>query len=113
MNEVLTKDWVDRVWESLNFGRRTCILVWDAYKCHIMDNFKSRVYNHINSDISVIPGGLSSHLQLADISWSKPFTEAYKAKYNEWMVSGEKSYTAAGNVCAPDKALCLQWVKQA
>ena len=28
-------------------------------------------------------------------------------------MSGEKSYTAAGNVRAPDKALCLQWVKQA
>ena len=30
-NKVLTKDWVDRVWGSLNFGRR--LLVWDAYKC--------------------------------------------------------------------------------
>ena len=46
MNEVLTKDWVDRVWGSLNFGRR--LLVWDAYKCHIMDSVKNHVHNHTN-----------------------------------------------------------------
>ena len=87
--------------------------MWDANKCHITDNVKSHVHNHTNSDISVIPGGLTSHLQLADVLWNKPLKEAYKAKYNEWMMSGEKSYTAAGNIRAPDKALCLQWVKQA
>ena len=49
MNEGLAKDWVDRVWGSLNFGRR--LLVWDAYKCHIVD-IKSHVHNHTNSDIT-------------------------------------------------------------
>ena len=29
------------------------------------------------------------------------------------MVTGEKSYTPAGNVRAPSKVLCLQWVKEA
>ena len=29
------------------------------------------------------------------------------------MAKGEKSFTAAGNVRAPDKALCLRWVKEA
>ena len=38
MNEELTKDWVKRVWGSLNFRR--CLLVWDAYKCHIMDSVR-------------------------------------------------------------------------
>ena len=42
------------------------------------------------------------------VSWNKPFKQAYKAQYNEWMVSGEKSYTAAGNVRPPDKTLCLK-----
>ena len=75
-----------------------------------MDSIKSNIHYLTNSDISIIPGGLTGNLQPADVSWNKPFKDAYKAKY-EWMVSGEKSYTAAGNVHAPDKALCLQWVK--
>ena len=78
-----------------------------------MSTVTSHVDRSTNTDVSVIPGGLTSHLQPADVSWNKPFKQAYKALYNEWMVSGEKSYTSAGNVCAPDKALCLNWVKEA
>ena len=29
------------------------------------------------------------------------------------MISGEKSYTAQGNVRAPSKAQCIEWVKLA
>ena len=62
--------------------------------------------------ISVIPEGLTSHLQPADVSWNKPFKTAYKEKYSRWMATGPKIYTAAGNVCPPSKALCFQWVKE-
>ena len=110
MNEELTKDWVKRVWGSLNFGRR--LLVWDAYKCHITAEVRSCVNTQTNTDVSIIPGGLTSHLQPADVSWNKQFKTAYKEKYSQWMATGPKSYTAAGNVRPPSKALCLQWVKE-
>lgn len=110
MNEELTKDWVRRAWGNLSFTRR--LLIWDAYKCHIMPSVRS-VIEQTQSDISVIPGGLTSLVQPADLSWNKPFKEAYKALYNEWLVNGDKSYTAAGNVRAPAKLMCIKWVKQA
>ena len=78
-----------------------------------MDSVKSMVTNQTKSDISTIPGVLTSLVQPADVSWNKPFKAAYKELYNEWMVSGEKSYTPAGNVRAPSKLLCLRWVKKA
>ena len=65
-----------------------------------------------NTDVSVIPEGLTSHLQPADVSWNKPFKTAYKEKSSQWMATGPKTYTAAGNVRAPSKALCLQWAKE-
>ena len=111
MNEDLTKDWISRAWGLLNFRRR--LLVWDAYRCHLMDSVSNHARRTANSDISVIPGGLTGHVQPADVSWNKPFKQAYKALYNDWMVSGEKSYTPAGNMRAPDKALCLRWVTEA
>ena len=37
----------------------------------------------------------------------------YKELYSNWMGTGEKSFTAAGNMRPPDKLLCLQWVKEA
>ena len=111
MNENLTKDWVKRGWGTLSFGRR--LLVWDAYKCHLVDSVKDVLDKQTKSDVSVIPGGLTSLVQPADVSWNKPFKDAYKELYNEWMVSGEKSYTPAGNIRAPTKLVCLRWVKQA
>ena len=111
MNEGLTIDWVKRGWGTLSFGRR--LLVWDAYKCHLMSIVKDTVDKGARSDISVIPGGLTGIVQPADVSWNKPFKQACKELHNEWLASGEKSYTPAGNVRALSKLLCLRWVKQA
>ena len=111
MNEQLKKDWVMRVWGSFSFGKR--ILVWDAYRCHIMDSVKSIIKHRTNSEVSIIPAGLTKQLQPADISWNKPFKEAYRKLYDEWMATGEKSFTPAGNMRAPSKPLVVQWVKTA
>ena len=101
MNEEITK----------SFGRR--LLVWDAYKCHLMPGVKGVVDKQANSDISIIPGELTRLVQPADVSWIKPFKGAYKELYNEWMVNGVKSYTSTRNVRALSKLLCLRWVKKA
>ena len=77
-----------------------------------MPSVRSAVHKCTNTDLSVIPGGLTSQVQLADSSWSRAFKEVYKARYNEWMATLEKSYTPAGNVHAPSKLLCLQWAKE-
>ena len=110
MNEQTTKTWIEKVWGTLSFQRR--LLIWDAYKCHLTDSAKAAVTN-TRSDTSIIPGGLTKHLQPAYVSWNKPFKEFYRAKYEEWFASGEKTYTAGGNMRAPAKILCLQWVKKA
>ena len=111
MNEDLTKDWLRRCWGTLNFGRR--LLVWDAYKCHLTDGVRNVANMLTNSDMAIIPGGLTGHIQPADVSWNKPFKEAYKELYGEWTATGEKSYTQAGNIRAPSKLKCLEWVKKA
>ena len=33
--------------------------------------------------------------------------------YGEWTATGEKSYTQAGNIHAPSKLQCVEWVKKA
>ena len=109
MNEKLTEIWVDKVWGTLSFHRR--MLVWDAYKCHLTDSVEAKV-KQARSDVVVVPGGLTKHLQPADVSWNKPFKEAYRSKYEEWLLSGEMSFTPAGNMRAPSKLLCVQWVKE-
>ena len=93
---------------SLNIGCQ--LLLWDAYKCHIKDNVRSYIDQQTNTN-DMIPGGLTSHLQLANLSRNKCFKAAHKAKYDNWMVTREKSYTAVGNMHPPSKALCLGCVR--
>ena len=80
-NEDLTKDWISCAWGLLNFLRR--LLVWDAYRCHIMDYVSNHARRNANSDISVIPGGLTGHLQPPDVSWNNLFQQAYKGLHND------------------------------
>ena len=87
MNEELMEDWVKHCWGTLNFGRR--LLVWDAYSCHLTSNVKSVVDKVTNSDMFVIPGGLTSNVQPADLCWNKPFKATYKEMYGEWTATGE------------------------
>lgn len=51
MNEKLTIDWVKRVWGTLSFEKR--LPVWDAYRCHMMDNVKHKVNRITKTDISL------------------------------------------------------------
>ena len=78
-----------------------------------MDSVNSIIKYCTNSELSIIPAGLTKELQPADISWNKPLKEAYQKVYDEWMAMGEKSFTQAGNVRAPSKPLVIQWVKTA
>ena len=63
--------------------------------------------------MGVIPGGLTNQLQPADISWNKPFKATYREKYDDWIATGEKSLTPAGNLRPPSKAIVVDWVKSA
>ena len=39
----------------------------------------------LGSDMVIIPGGLTSQVQPADVSWNKPFKAAYRELYNKWV----------------------------
>ena len=81
---------------DIDFRRQ--LLIWDTYNCHLTDNVRNVVSNATNSDIGVIPGGLTGHLQQ-----NKPIKAAYKELYGEWTATGQKTYTRAGNIHAPSK----------
>ena len=106
MNEELTKDWAKCCWGTLGFGRR--LLVWDAYKCHLTTDIREVVNKVTRSDVAIVPGGLTSLVQPADVCLNKPFKEKYKELYGEWVSTGQKS---AGNIRAPNKLQCLEWMQ--
>ena len=83
----------------------------DAYKRHLMDSVTNHTRKSTKTDVCIMSGDITGHLQPANVSWCKPFKQAYNNLYKELMATREKSFTARGNVCAPDIALSLKWVK--
>ena len=80
MNEDLTVEYVDKVWGCLSFICR--LLIWDAYtfvhnvnkkchsnytllnyRCHMTDRVRRHVDKQTKTDICIIPGGTTNHLQ--------------------------------------------------
>ena len=71
------------------------LLVWDMFQSHLTDNSKTHLACN-NSNIAVIPGGLTSVLQPLNVSLNKPFKCNVREQWNEWMMNGEKSFTKNG-----------------
>jgi transposase-like protein len=113
MNEESTLRWSMTVWGGLAATRQRRMLVWDDFKAHKTDRVKACADQTCNTDLVIVPGGCTPLLQAPDISWNKPFKECYRELWNDWMVSGDKTYTQAGNMRAPSKETCVNWVKQA
>ena len=75
INEKLTKDWAKYVLRTLIFRCR--LLVWDACRYHLMPSVKNTVYSQTSTNLSIIPGGLTSQVQLTDLCWNKAFKFVY------------------------------------
>jgi hypothetical protein len=97
ITEDLVRDWVKVMWQRrpgalLNIPS---LLVLDSFKGHLTEEVK-KVIRAGNSDMVVIPGGMTSLLQPLDVSVNKPFKDRLKATYTEWMLKEEKEYTPSG-----------------
>ena len=110
-NEETILFWLQKLWGKNNVRRR--LLVWDAFRAHLTDDVKDYARSKCNTDMCVIPGGCTSRLQPADVSWNKPFKGKFSELYDEWLFSGPVDKTPKGNRRAPPKPLILTWIKTA
>lgn len=54
-------------------GEKAC-LEYNIFKTHLVDSIKKKLLEG-NTDVTVIPGGLTSQLQPCDVSINKPFSK--------------------------------------
>jgi len=106
--------WVENVWRwCVNLGSNPrSLLVLDSFSAHKTDSLKQR-YNERNTDIAIIPGGLTSRLQPLDVSLNKSFKAKVRHAYNQWMDEAIKEYTPSGKIKRPSYSLVANWVKEA
>ena len=74
------KVWIKKVWcaQIGGLGRRKILLVYDivydSFEAHVTDTVKAS-FKCENTELAVIPGGLTSLLQPLDVSLNKPFKD--------------------------------------
>ncbi|KAK6324489.1 hypothetical protein J4Q44_G00038310 [Coregonus suidteri] len=55
----------------------------------------------MNGDLVIIPGGMTSQLQVLDVVVNKPFKDNLRKKYTEWLLSGNHALTPTGKIQKP------------
>jgi hypothetical protein len=57
---------------TVNFSNPNSLLVLDSFRGHLVDSIKQKLHEKA-TNMAVIPGGLTSKLQLFDVSINKSF----------------------------------------
>ncbi|CAB4399489.1 unnamed protein product [Rhizophagus irregularis] len=111
MNENEMLYWIENIWTKRErVSNPQSSLVLDSFSAHIVDSVK-RCFGEKNTNIAVIPGGLTSRLQPLDVSVNKSFKTKMRRNYNEWMAEVVKELTPAGNLKKPSYETVAKWVR--
>ena len=72
------------------------------------ENMRTHIAS-LRRDACLIQGGLTSNLEPAEMSWNKPFKEAYRDKS---VIHRLRQSQGSGNLKVHDKITCVQLVKK-
>jgi hypothetical protein len=99
MDENSMKVWLEKVWAKRPGGllKKPALLVCDQFKSHVTEATKRRVKD-LNTQLAVIPGGLTSQLQPFDISINKPFKAFMREEWTKWMDDPHYDLTPTGRM---------------
>ena len=91
------KIWIEKVWRSRlgGLGRRRGLLVYDVFEAYMTESVKAAIAGE-NTNLAVIPGGLTLLLQPLDVSLNKLFKDNARRRWMQWMADGIHEFTAGG-----------------
>jgi hypothetical protein len=81
------------------------MLILDSFHGHTTEEVKETLKSR-NTDQVIIPGGLTSMLQLLDVCINRPFKVTLKEQYTQWMAAGEHEFM-------PDAEQLCEWIREA
>jgi hypothetical protein len=111
-DDRITKDWL-RVWQRRpGAGLTRSMLVLDAFRCHRSDNVKL-LLNNSRTDLTIIPGGMTSILPPLDVSINKQMKNALRQKWNSWIQSDDHSFTTGGRMRKAGFTIICNWIIEA
>jgi hypothetical protein len=84
-------------WSSKHSNNSTKMLIYDSFSAHITLQVKDSFKNN-NTDLVVIPAGLTSVCQALDVFSNKPFKNNLHCQWHNWMANGGDGITKGGNL---------------
>ena len=113
MDEPLVQNWLRTIWSKVGgLIRWKSMLVWDSFRAHLSKPVRSTLRS-ISTECVVIPGDMTSMLQPLDVSINKPFKDRMQAKWQDWMLAGQHSFTAGGRICKGGLDEICRWISDA
>jgi hypothetical protein len=76
------------------------MLVLDSFKEHLTQQVEEEM-RKANTDLVVIPGGITSQLQVLDVVINKPFKDHLRQLYNGWLLEGNHALAPGGKLKKP------------
>jgi hypothetical protein len=107
MEELMVK-WLREVCHRRRLGallKKREMLVLDAFKGHLAKEVKTVASDLLNTDLVIIPGGMTSKLQVFDVVVNNPFSDWLHHLYGKWLLSGNCPLTPAGNIRSSEALL--------
>jgi len=115
MDEELMRAWCSEVFIKRPggfFHTSTSMLVCDSMRAHLTEAVKSLV-RRANTVLTVIPGGLTKILQPLDISVNRSLKAKLRKTWEEWMISGDHTFTRTGRQRRVDYVTIIEWILEA
>lgn len=111
MTEDLMQDWLEVVWRRRTGAapKQRGMLILNGFRGHATDSVKSSMES-MDTDMVIIPGGLTSQLQVLDVVVYKPLNDSVRAQYSNWLLAGNLALSPTGNAKKPPLGLFLEWV---
>ncbi|KAK6317614.1 hypothetical protein J4Q44_G00130140 [Coregonus suidteri] len=115
MDEEKMSEWLREIYVKRPggfFHTAPSLLIYDSMRAHITDAVKKKV-KQTNSELAVIPGGLTKELQPLDIGVNRAFKARLRAAWEQWMTEGEHTFTKTGRQRRATYATICQWIVDA
>ncbi|XP_062517303.1 uncharacterized protein LOC134192574 [Corticium candelabrum] len=84
----------------------------DSATSHLKKTVISSFKQHYNTEVAIIPGGMTPVLQPADVHWNKPFKTTMREKWIQWLSDGEVEYTRSGKRKSASYEMVVHWVSE-
>ena len=81
----------------------------DSMRAHITDDIKD-ILEKQNTTPAIIPGGMTKMLQPLDISVNRTFKSGMRMRWEQWMSSGDHSFTNTGRLRRASLTEVATWV---